>query len=146
VSVTLRDVTKDNVRTLCELRVAPGQERFVAPTAYTIAEAAYEDEVLLRGIYDGDEPIGLVAVVHDQDGDWFMARLMVAAGRQRTGIGRRAMALLYDELRARGADTLLTSYVDEDGGAGPFYGSLGFTPTGDVNEGETVVRLDLKCG
>jgi diamine N-acetyltransferase len=144
MSITLREVTKDNVRTLCELRVAPDQRHLVAPAAVTIAESAYEDhEVLLRGIYDGDEPVGLVGLVRDDERVWFMARLMVVEGRQRRGIGRRAMELVIDELRARGADALLTSYVDVDGSAGPFYRRLGFTPTGDFSDGEPVVKLAL---
>ena len=144
MSIALREVTKDNVRTLCALRVEPGQERFVAPAAYTIAESAYEEqEVLLRAIYDGDEPVGLLALVRDPDGTWFMARLMVAAGRQRQGIGRAAMALLAHLLRERGATELQTSYVDEPGGPGPFYARLGFEPTGEIFAGERVVRLPL---
>ena len=145
MSITLRDVTKANVRTLCELRVAPDQERLVAPAAVTIAEAAYEDhEVLLRGIYDGDEPVGLVGLVRDEERVWYMARLMVVDGRQGRGIGRRAMELVIEELLTRDADVLLTSYVDVDGSAGPFYRRLGFTPTGDFSAGEPVVRLALR--
>jgi diamine N-acetyltransferase len=145
VSVELREITKDNVRAICELRVEPGQERFVAPAAYTIAESAYEDtEVLLRAIYDGDEPIGLVGLVLDPDGTWYMARLMIAAGHQRRGAGRRAMELIFDELRARGAGEMITSHVEGDDGPGDFYRTLGFTPTGDYSDGEPVVRIALR--
>jgi diamine N-acetyltransferase len=146
VSITLREVTKDNVRTLCDLRVDPAQEQLVAGNAYTIAESAYEDhEVLLRGIYDGDEPVGLVGLVRDDATTWYMARLMVAAGHQRRGIGRRTMELVVDEVRARGGHVLLTSYAAHvDGNAGPFYAGLGFAPTGDFSDGEPVVRIDLR--
>ena len=37
--VSLREITADTVREICRLRVAPGQEGFVAPVAESIAEA-----------------------------------------------------------------------------------------------------------
>jgi hypothetical protein len=40
--VILREVTAENVRSLCELKLADGQERYVAPARYTVAEAAYD--------------------------------------------------------------------------------------------------------
>jgi hypothetical protein len=52
--VTLREVTKANVRPICGLELAEGQERFVAHPAVTVAQAHYEDEALLRAIYAGD--------------------------------------------------------------------------------------------
>ena len=42
--VSLREITADTVREICRLRVAPGQEGFVAPVAESIAE----DEVVAR--------------------------------------------------------------------------------------------------
>ena len=39
--VSLREITADTVREICRLRVAPGQEGFVAPVAESIAEAYF---------------------------------------------------------------------------------------------------------
>jgi hypothetical protein len=39
--VSLREITADTVREICRLRVAPGQEGFVAPVAVSIAEAYF---------------------------------------------------------------------------------------------------------
>jgi len=38
---------------------------------------------------------------------------------------------------------LLTSYVPIEGGPERFYQGLGFEPTGDVEDGEVVMRLHL---
>ena len=143
MSVTLRPISKENVRAVCDLRVEPEQERFVAPAATTIAEAAYEHDVFLRAIFEGDEPVGVLAVVEEPGEPPFLVRLMVAAGRQGRGIGRAAVALLVAELRSHGATELRTSHVDAPGGPGGFYAALGFEATGETFAGERVLRLPL---
>jgi diamine N-acetyltransferase len=143
MSVTLREVTKENVRAICDLPLAPGQERFVAPPATTIAECAYEEHVMLRAIYDGDEPAGVLALVEEPGEPPFLVRLMVAADRQGRGIGRAAVSLLMTLLRERGETELTTSHGVGEGSPAGFYAALGFEPTGDVVEGERVMRIAL---
>ena len=76
--------------------------------------------------------------------EYFLWRLMIGGDHQGKGFGRRAMDYVIDYVRTRpGAKELLTSYVPIEGGPEPFYRQLGFVPTGDVHEGEVVIRLDL---
>jgi diamine N-acetyltransferase len=51
--VTLRDVTADTVRAICRLQVGPGQERFVASNAVSIAQAYFEPRAWFRAVYAG---------------------------------------------------------------------------------------------
>lgn len=54
------------------------------------------------------------------------------------------MRLITDHVRTLPrATALLTSWVPEDGGPEPFYRVLGFEPTGEVDDGEVVGRLEL---
>ena len=54
------------------------------------------------------------------------------------------MRLVADIVRAEGATELLTSYAQGDGEPGPFYRSIGFQPTGELDEnGEIILGLDL---
>lgn len=69
--------------------------------------------------------------------------MMIADGRQRRGIGSQAIAQAIEEVRARGGSELYTSWVEGEGSPGAFYLRLGFVPTGEVDDGETVARLDL---
>ena len=46
-------------------------------------------------------------------------------------------------VRSHGATELLTSYVPGEGSPLPFYQKLGFVPTGEMDEDEIVLRLDL---
>lgn len=143
----LREVTAHNVRAACDLRVEPGQERFVAPVAVSLAEAyAQPDLAWPRLVYDGDELVGFVMAEFDAAerfaGLW---RLLIAAGHQRRGYGTFAVRAVIAEARDRGAVRLVTSYVPDPDGPGEFYEHLGFEPTGEVEDGEIVVRLDLSA-
>jgi diamine N-acetyltransferase len=69
---------------------------------------------------------------------------MIDARYQGHGYGRRALELLVEYVKTRpGAKALMTSCVPGDGSPCPFYERLGFVPTGEVDEGEIVLRLSL---
>jgi diamine N-acetyltransferase len=130
------------VRAVCELELAPHQERLVAPAAFTVAEGNYEPGSLLRAICADDEPAG-VLLVETESGTPYLVRFMVDAGRQRQGIGRQAVELLVDELRAQGWTTLETSFLPVEDGAEGFWRGCGFTATGRTLHGEPVFARAL---
>jgi diamine N-acetyltransferase len=143
--VSLREITADTVREICRLRVAPGQEGFVAPVAESIAEAYFSDLAWFRAVYAGDTPVGFVMLADDPDRrQYHLWRLLIDAAHQGKGYGRRAVELLCDHVRGRpGATELLTSWVPGERGPEGFYRSLGFELTGEVDEDEVVARLPL---
>lgn len=54
------------------------------------------------------------------------------------------MRLLVDYVRGRpGAKELLVSYIDHEEGPAGFYRKLGFTETGEVEDNEVIMRLNL---
>jgi diamine N-acetyltransferase len=144
--VTLREVSKDTVREICRLAVSPSQANFVAPNAVSIAEAYFEPKAWFRAIYADDAPVGFVMLFDDPETPaYFLWRLMVAAEHQGNGLGRKAMDLVIDHVRSRpGAKELLTSCVPGEGSPEPFYRAIGFQPTGTVDDGEVVLRLELQ--
>lgn len=143
--VSLREVTADTVRQICRLRVAPGQEQFVAPNAISFAEALFHPTAWFRAIYAGDEPVGFVMLDDDAaKSEYYLWRLMLDADQQRKGYGRRAVELVLDYVRTRpGATELRVSWVPGDGGPEGFYRGLGFEPTGEIDDGEVVGALRL---
>jgi diamine N-acetyltransferase len=58
--VSLQEITKETVRAICRLQVGPGQDRFVAPNAVSIAQAHFEPKAWFRAIHAGEEPVGFV--------------------------------------------------------------------------------------
>jgi len=140
--VTLREIDADNVRAICELKLAPGQDHYVAPAAYTIAEGAYDPTVWMRAIYWGDVPVGLIAIIKDGGADKIV-RLMIDADHQRRGMGAQAMKLVHEDYRDRGVKELFVSYREGSGEPRAFYERLGYEPTGRRDYGEPVLRLVL---
>ena len=144
MSVGLVEVTRENVEAVCRLRVAPRQERLVTPAAQTVAEAkCYAPGALLRAITFHDQPVGVVWVQTDEPVP-YLVRFMVDADWQGDGIGRQAVALVLDELRAMGLGAVELSYVPVPDGPERFWLACGFQPTGRMHGEETLLRMDLR--
>lgn len=145
--VSLRRIDPGNLRAVLQLTVAPDQIQFVAPNAVSIAQAAYEPLAWLRAIYAGDTPVGFVMLYDDPFApEYYLWRLMMDARYQRMGFARQALEQVIDYVLGRPSATeLLLSYVPAPGGPQPFYASLGFVDTGEVHDGQNVMRLDLRA-
>jgi diamine N-acetyltransferase len=142
MDVSLRPVTRENVRAVCDLRLAEGQGALVAPAPYTVAEGHYEPGALLRAIYVAERPVG-VLLVKTEGGTPYLVRFMVDREHQRRGIGRRAVDLLAGELRAGGWSVLETTYVPADRSSEGFWRRCGFENTGRERDGEPVLLRAL---
>jgi diamine N-acetyltransferase len=141
--VSLREVSAKTVRDICHLSVAPGQERFVAPNAVSIAEAYFCENAWFRAIYADETPVGFLMLYDDpQKPEYHLWRFMIAESHQGKGYARRAMELLIEHVRGRPmAEELVLSYVPGERSPEGFYRGLGFEPTGEVLEGEVVMSL-----
>ena len=58
VGIELRPVTRDNVRALADLHVAPGQEPFVGANVYALAQTYVEPTWTPWGIYVDGNAVG----------------------------------------------------------------------------------------
>ena len=166
-AVTLREVTASNVRAICQLKVKPDQDNFVASNGQSLAQAHFSEHAWYRGIFADEEPVGFVMVSIDPSvtgarpgGDpdnpppvsekqtyWktFLWRFMVDANHQRHGYGRRALKLVIEHVRRLpGVNTFYTSYHKGEHGPEQFYLDFGFAPTGRVIDDEHVMRIDLR--
>lgn len=143
--VTLRKVTSKTVRKICDLSVAEGQRKFVAPNAVSMAEAHFCKHAWFRAIYAGDAPVGFVQMYIDpKKGKYYLWRFMVDARYQGRGYGGKALQLVIDHVRKMPeAKALTLSVVRSEGGAEELYKSFGFEFTGKIEDGEHVMRLDL---
>jgi len=148
--VTLREITADTVRAVTKLAVTEYQNRFVAPNAVSLAQALFAPEAWYRAIYLDEELVGFVMLSDEslcnprpespEVGVW---RFMVDAKHQHKGIGRAAMLLVIEHVRSKGFKKLALSYVPAEGGPEQLYLSLGFRPTGEMDEDEVVMELAL---
>lgn len=144
--ISLREVTKETVRQIVQLEVAPAQRRFVATNGMSIAEAHFSpDSAWFRAVYADETPVGFVMLEDEPEKQqYYLWRFMMDARFQRLGLGRRALEAVISHVRTRpGATQLLLSCVPGEGSPCPFYERMGFVYTGAEEHGELVMRLDL---
>ncbi len=149
--VSLREITADTVRTICALRVAPAQERLVAPNAISIAQAHFEPAAWFRAIYADESAVGFAmlfdstqAVSPEHPDTCHLWRFMIAEQYQRHGYGGAALAQLIDHARGLpGTKKFSLSFVPDGAGPRDFYARFGFRETGEIDEGEVVMELAL---
>jgi diamine N-acetyltransferase len=153
VTIVLRDVTKANWQECLRLALAPDQEPFVQPNAYSLAESKFMPTFIPQAIYAEDEATGTATMVgflmygYFPDGEppfgqrhWIF-RLMVAHEYQGRGYGTAALRIVLDRLAANPTcPDVLIGYVPQNTVAARLYGKLGFEPFGAAPWGETVLR------
>jgi diamine N-acetyltransferase len=159
-TVELRDIVTEADRAeVMALRVTPGQERFVASVSQSFQDAVDDARACPRMwsahdaatgrlvgfvmISDG-VPAERLAADRDLVGPYFLWRLLIDRRSQRRGYGTAALDAVVAYLRDRpGANVLWTSCGQGEGSPQPFYERYGFVSTGEVVDGEAVLRLDL---
>ena len=145
--VRLVSITAENVRAVCDLSVSVEQERFVASTAVSLAEAGVYPQAWCRAI---EVPgVGLVGFVmlHDttEEPGYVLWRLLVDQRFQGRGYGRGAVRCVAEYVRGRpGAVRLKVGARRGTGSPRAFYQALGFSPTGEMIGGEDVLVVDLE--
>ncbi len=141
-TVTLRPVTPQNLVYICDLE-ADGP---VAPNGVSVVEAHLLEGAYLRAIYADEVPVGLIMMHEDhseEEPEFFLWRLGVDARYQRRGFGARALGLLIEYAKHRGAVEMLTSCDPPPGGPLGFYTRLGFEDTGDWIDDEMLLKRRL---
>lgn len=152
MSVTLRDVTKENWQACARLKLAPEQEHFVASNAYSLAESKFMPTFIPQAIYHRDATgaetmVGFVMFGYYPDGEpplglrhWIF-RLMVDREHQGHGYGREALRQVLARLEADPAcPNVLIGYETDNVVAAKLYASLGFREIGPAPWGEMVAE------
>lgn len=142
--IRLEPIGPDNWREPLEVR--EDQRRFVSDPNRLLARAyAYRDlGGQARLIVDGGVPVGML-LWHDwpEAGRYVFSQLFIDRRYQRRGFGITAARLALDEMRADGRySRVCLCYVEGDEPARLLYEKLGFSPTGEEDEGEIIMALD----
>jgi len=148
-----REVTKENFWDIIKLRVFP-EQKHVAPNSVSIAEAHYSDYAWFRAIYFGDTPVGFIMLADPISGEkgedakfnnrYFLWRLMIDHKHQKKGYGKKTLDMICQYVQNRpNAEYLYCSYSEGEHGPEGFYMKHGFEKTGELTEGEIVIRIKL---
>jgi diamine N-acetyltransferase len=141
--VSLREITRETVRTICNLHVSETQKQFVAPNAVSIAEAHFTKEAWFRAIYAGEVPVGFVVLWENHvKGRYHLWRFMIDENSQGRGYGRKALNLIIQRVRQNPkAKELRLTYCKGDGSPHQFYEKMGFADTREIIDGEYEMKL-----
>jgi diamine N-acetyltransferase len=148
--VSLRPLTDSNRQAAEALRVSSSQERFVSSVAQSLREAAEHPDAraLCWVVYSDDTPVGFVMIADEVGGpDYvphYLWKLLIDERYQGRGFGAATLDLVVAYFRGRpGVEVLTTSAGQGDGSPIAFYERYGFERTGEVSDGEVVLRLRL---
>ena len=147
VKLMLREITRDTVRVICDLKVSKEQEKFVAANSVSIAEAYFSNEAWFRAIYADETPVGFVMLYEDPEkGPYGIWRFMIDQRYQGIGYGRKAMGLVVQHAKSKSnVKELLTSCHEGKGSPRGFYEKTGFKDTGrKTSNGELIMKLKLR--
>ena len=146
-----REITRETLGALLALRVRPDQPGLVADNAVTLAEAPFETGSRVWGLWDGEVPVGLMALVHPEEFQWhdpgddteaaYLWRLMIDQHHQGKGFGRAAIDLALAVARGWGKPRLVSSVANVPHSNIGFYERLGFRKTGRIVEGEVEIVM-----
>ncbi len=131
------------------LTLRPGQEQFVTPQSYAIADAFINPITSWpRVVLDGEKVVGFIRGNFDPENTlpefrsciW---RINVAASAQGAGVGKFAVHALAEEARHRGFEQLTCIWEPGDDGPEEFFVRIGFEIIGETQYGEKLGALKL---
>lgn len=131
------------------LTLRRGQEQFVVPPSYAIADAYINPATSWpRVVLDGDAVVGFIRGNFDADAvqEEFRSciwRVSVSAEAQGMGVGSFAVWALAEEARSRGFKRLTALWEPGEEGPENFFLHTGFTITGQSQYGENIGVLEL---
>ena len=143
--VRLETITPENFKECISLKVGDAQTKFVAANVTSIAQSKIYPTVEPMAVYAGEEMVGFVMFGLDEDdGRFYLVRLMIDERHQGKGYGRAATLEVIEKMRENAeCREFYLSFVPENTAAEALYKSIGFEATGEISEGETVMRFNL---
>jgi len=145
----LEELSATTIVATNSLTLRVGQEQFVIPPSYAIADAILNPATTWpRVVLEGDTVVGFIRGNFDPDAEqeefrsciW---RITVAGDAQGAGIGRFAVLALADEARQRGYTRLFAIWEAGDFSPVEFFIHIGFTIVGETQYGEQIGALEL---
>ncbi|MGV8857904.1 GNAT family N-acetyltransferase [Rhodoglobus sp.] len=145
----LEELSANTIVAANNLSLRRGQEQFVTPPSYAIADAFIDPLTSWpRVVLDGDKVVGFIRGNFDPNASqeefrsciW---RVSVSGDAQGEGVGRFAVKALAEEARSRGFDRVTAIWEEGDDGPEKFFLKVGFTVVGETQYGEKLGEYTL---
>jgi GNAT superfamily N-acetyltransferase len=145
----LEELSAKTIVAANNLTLRRGQEQFVTPPSYAIADSFLNPITSWpRVVLDGERVVGFIRGNFDPEAtqEEFRScvwRVTVDADAQGTGVGKFAVLALAQEAKSRGFDHITALWEPGDDGPEQFFLRVGFTITGETQYGENVGTLSI---
>ena len=139
--VELIPITEENFIDAFNLRLAPGQERFVSHPIRSLAQAyVYRNQCQPFGICAEGRMVGYVMVIYDYDvPEYDIWHMMIDEREQGHGYGREALDRVIDYITTKpfgDSDRVALTCHKDNAIARKLYEKKGFAPTGNADGDE----------
>ena len=145
--VELREITRENLDAVLNLKVAEHQKSFVSTTADSLAQAyVYRDTAFPFAIYAEDEVVGFIMLgYYESRKQYTLWKFLIDKEHQGKGYGKEALKQGITYLKEQfDAKEIYTGVSLGNEAAKGLYKSMGFTQTGLIEEG--MEELRYICG
>lgn len=144
----LRAITEDNFIDAFNLKLAPGQEKYVSHPVRSLAQAyVYRDRCQPFGIYADGKMVGYVMVIYDYDvPEYDIWHMMIDESAQGYGYGSEALDRVLDYIKTKpfGDSGRIALTCNKDNPAArKLYEKKGFSATGNEDEDETELAMNI---
>jgi GNAT superfamily N-acetyltransferase len=145
----LEELSAKTIVAANSLTLRAGQEQFVTPPSYAIAEDTLNPSTTWsRVVLDGERVVGFIRGNFDPDAvqEEFRScvwRVTVAGDAQGAGVGRFGTLALAQEAKLRGFGRLTALWEPGEEGPEEFFLRVGFVIVGQTQYGENLGALEL---
>lgn len=145
--INFRKITEDNFEDIINMK-RPENEHFLATNVKSLAQAwLYKDDndVFPFAIYNDNTLVGFMMIEENlQEQYLYIWRIMFPNEYMNKGYGSKSLRLLINLAKAsKKYNYLIIDYLPDNKIAKHVYEKLGFKPTGEISNGEVVLRLDI---
>lgn len=133
MDISLKRITSDNYEEISLLEVEEYQEDYIASNMWSLVEAAYNENYVVRGIYLSDKPVGFFMWVKENSHKIAIWRFMIDKAHQNKGLGRNALQFALNEIEI--------CYNPLNPVAKTFYASFGFEEIGMDKNGDDMLAV-----
>lgn len=146
--VELKAITEDNFIDAFNLKLAPGQEKYVSHPVRSLAQAyVYRKQCQPFGIYADGKMVGYVMVIYDYDiPEYDIWHMMIDEAEQGHGYGSQVMDKVIEYIRTKpfGDSNRVALTCNKDNSfARKLYEKKGFTATGNEYDDEIELVLTV---
>ncbi|MBQ6798453.1 MAG: GNAT family N-acetyltransferase [Oscillospiraceae bacterium] len=149
MKIELISLKEDIIQQCFALKVASNQMQYIASNEASWKEAM-ENEKVARpfAIYCDERMVGFTMFAFDEEYEdtndrYWLWRFMIDKKLQGKGYGTAALQVIIQYFREHGANNIRLSTKGSNTTALSMYRKAGFRDTGEMNDGEIVLQLNL---